>query len=709
MLSDELKKTIQKAYSQYLDVQALKPRYGQRLMIANIANAFAQVEVDDDGKRKNDVPICVVEAGTGTGKTVAYALAAIPIAQAFKKTVVISTATVTLQEQLMNKDLPSLLEHSGLSFTYHLAKGRGRYICPAKLDTQLNPDQPVLIPLYADEFAPTLAEADQLLLSQMNTALIDHKWDGDRDHWADVVDDDLWRTVTTDHRQCANRRCSYFQECPFFKAREDLQSVDVIIANHDLVLSDLALGGGAILSAPEETLYVFDEGHHLPEKTLTHFTYSTRVVGSEKFAEQAIKTLTKLNAQTGVSTAMHDAIERIILLAPSIKEYSQFVHQVLEDVVVLSEKQMSDNNPNAPHFLFKHGVVPEGLREMAKQLAIVMTRFRDALNDIVEELQAILDEKETGLTVYDAQIWFPLINDMLARVEMNTLLWTEYARADEVGLPQARWVNVIDYSGSIDWQLNCSPILAANTLQEWLWQRCFGAVLTSATLTALGKYNHFQLRSGVPHNSHFHVVPSSFRYDLATLSVPAMPCDPRNATEHTQAIIDLLPDLLDAEEGSLVLFSSRRQMRDVYENLPEEWQDKIITQDDYGKQEILRRHKAKIDHSEGSVIFGLASFAEGVDLPGKYCTHVVIAKIPFAVPDDPLSSALSDWIEASGRNAFMEISVPEASMKLIQACGRLLRSEVDTGRITVLDRRLATARYGKLLLDSLPPFQREIA
>jgi ATP-dependent DNA helicase DinG len=709
MLSNQLKQTIQKAYSQFLDAQALKPRYGQRLMIAHIANAFADTELDDEDKRTTAAPVCVVEAGTGTGKTVAYGLAAIPIAQHFKKTLVVSTATVALQEQLMNKDLPALLEHSGLTFTYHLAKGRGRYICPAKLDTQLNPEQPNLMPLYPDEIIPTLADADYALLQKMNDALATNAWDGDRDHWTDAINEDVWKTVITDHRQCANRRCSFFQECPFFKAREDVQKVDVIVANHDLVLSDLALGGGAILSAPEDSLYIFDEGHHLPEKTLTHFTYTTRVQGSEKWAEAALKTLARLNTQPGVSAAMHEAIERITVLAPSIKEYLQFVYHVLEEVVVLSEKQMSDNNPNAPHFSFKHGVVPDSLREMAKQLTTVMMRFRDALNEIVEELQAILDEKQTGLPAYEAEQWLPIMSDMLARVEMNTLLWTEFAREDDAAqLPQARWVSVLDYNGNVDWQLNCSPILAANTLQEWLWDRCFGAVLTSATLTALGKYDHFQLRSGVPHHSFFHTVPSSFRYESATLTIPPMLCDPRNPSEHTQAIIELLPELLNEEEGSLVLFSSRRQMRDVYENLPDDWQDKILTQDDYSKQEILRRHKANIDNNEGSIIFGLASFAEGVDLPGKYCTHVVIAKIPFAVPDDPLSSALSDWIERSGRNPFMEISVPEASMKLIQACGRLLRSEMDTGRITVLDRRLTTARYGKLLLDSLPPFQREI-
>ena len=188
-----------------------------------------------------------------------------------------------------------------------------------------------------------------------------------------------------------------------------------------------------------------------------------------------------------------------------------------------------------------------------------------------------------------------------------------------------------------------------------------------------------------------------------------MDCDPGDPEAHTQAIIELLPGLLEGETGSLMLFSSRRQMSDVYEGLPGTWRERILVQGDYSKQEILRRHREAVDAGACSAIFGLASFAEGVDLPGKYCSHVIIAKIPFAVPDSPLESALAEWVESQGRNAFMEISVPDAALRLLQASGRLLRTEQDTGKVTLLDRRVVTRRYGKAILDSLPPFKREVA
>ncbi|HEY3699863.1 MAG TPA: helicase C-terminal domain-containing protein, partial [Spongiibacteraceae bacterium] len=203
---------------------------------------------------------------------------------------------------------------------------------------------------------------------------------------------------------------------------------------------------------------------------------------------------------------------------------------------------------------------------------------------------------------------------------------------------------------------------------------------------------------------------SPFDYAQAgVLSIPSMRADPADPAQHTEMVIEMLPQLLDRNEGSLVLFASRKQMEQVFAGLDAQWQQLILLQDTLSKHELLNRHRACIDTGSGSVIFGLASFAEGVDLPGNYCSHVIIAKIPFAVPDDPVEAALAEWIESRGGNPFMEIAVPDAALKLVQASGRLLRSETDSGRITLLDRRIVSKQYGRAMLDSLPPFRREIA
>ena len=174
---------------------------------------------------------------------------------------------------------------------------------------------------------------------------------------------------------------------------------------------------------------------------------------------------------------------------------------------------------------------------------------------------------------------------------------------------------------------------------------------------------------------------------------------------HTQEIADLLPELTSGHLGVLVLFSSRRQMQDVFSMLAQDVQQKVLCQGSLSKQKLIEQHRASVDAGTPSMIFGLASFSEGVDLPGNYCTHVIIAKIPFSPPDNPVDSALSDWFKSQGRNSFQEINLPYASQRLIQACGRLIRNENDVGQITLLDKRIETQWYGRKLLEALPPFR----
>ncbi len=248
-------------------------------------------------------------------------------------------------------------------------------------------------------------------------------------------------------------------------------------------------------------------------------------------------------------------------------------------------------------------------------------------------------------------------------------------------------------------------MLASDVLARYLWSRAFGAVVTSATLTALGSFERFRFRSGVPPSSHFNVVPSPFDYEnCGRIRVPDLACDPTQGARHTEQLVSYIEGSWQNQLGTLVLFSSRRQMEEVYDLLPDEVQDAVLAQGHVGKAEMVRRHKAAVDAGRHSLLFGLASFAEGVDLPGEYCSSVVIARLPFSVPEDPVDATLAEWIQQRGGNPFMQISVPDAAIRLKQAVGRLLRTESDRGEIVIFDRRIIDKRYGKLLLQSLPPF-----
>lgn len=706
MLNADVKKTIQTAYSQFLQNKELQPRYGQKLMIAEIARTFGNIELDEENLRVSDNHVCVVEAGTGTGKTVAYLLAAIPMAKALGKKLVISTATVALQEQIVHKDLPELKRHSGLDFNFALAKGRGRYLCLSKLDRILSDVEGANASdkaLYEDEY-PQVDEQALTIYQSMMDALAANKWAGDKDNWAVEIEPQVWSRVTTDHRQCTGRRCSNVGACSFIKSRDALGSFDVIVTNHDLVLADLALGGGAILPDPAETLYVFDEGHHLPDKALNHFACHSRLIGSMKWLEQTNKLQGAMLGEISGAGNIDRFAEQLPSALQDAKRNLELVYPIVTQLA-----EMIAEPERTPRYRFEQGLVPENLRIISVELKASFERLSDLLGKMSRELDDSLESNSCEVPRVDLENWYPQIGVWQSRAEANLELWASFALADtKDSVPRARWISLVDFGGSIDYEICSSPILAAKTLEYSLWQRCCGAVMTSATLTALGKFDRLKMRAGTPANGNYAVVPSPFDFSKATLRIPKQAADASDSLAHTMSLIEMLPDLLAQENASLVLFASRRQMLDVYDALPAAWRDKILVQGDKSKQEMINQHKLRIDDGDVSVLFGLASFAEGVDLPGVYCRHVIIAKIPFAVPDDPVEASLAEWIEARGGNPFMEITVPDAALKLIQACGRLLRNESDTGTITLLDKRLVSRRYGKAILNSLPPFVRDI-
>lgn len=705
MLTDELKSTIQTAYSEFLKNRGLKARYGQKLMIANIAKTLGNIELDDEGVRESEGHVGVIEAGTGTGKTVAYLLAALPIAKALGKKLVVSTATVALQEQIIHKDLPEVIRHSGLNFKVSLAKGRGRYLCLSRLDQILmdGGDDPMPA-LYEDEQPAVTPETVQIYQSMMD-ALAAGEWDGDRDNWSDGCDDQIWSRVTTNHRQCTGRRCANVSSCSFMKARDSLGTQDCIVTNHDLVLADLALGGGAILPAPEDAIYIFDEGHHLPDKALNHFAHHARLFGTIKWLEQNIKQLA--NLMGAISGAGN--IDRFAEQLPAaLLDCKQELDKAIPILQPLADQIPADEH--TPRYRFPNGVAPDELQSLALDIKNAFSRQAELLGKMVRELEEAMEDSHCPVPKVDLEASYPVVGSWQARSEATRDLWASYAVPDAEGQPpKARWFSLVEQSGNLDFEICSSPILAASTLYFSLWQECCGAIVTSATLTALNRFDRFKMLAGTPNDSLYEVVPSPFNHtEAGELIIPSQATDASKAAVHTHALIQALPELLDNNEGSLVLFSSRRQMREVFEALPSRWQSRILMQGEKSKQALLDQHKAKIDDGKGSVLFGLASFAEGVDLPGNYCRHVVVAKIPFAVPDDPVSASLSEWIDNRGGNAFMELTVPEASLRLVQACGRLLRTEQDTGRITLFDDRLVTRRYGKAILQSLPAFRQTI-
>ncbi|TNC92398.1 MAG: ATP-dependent DNA helicase DinG [Thalassolituus sp.] len=695
MLTKETKERIQSLYRECIKAMELRPRLGQRVMIAEIAKALGNVHEGDKGERDNNAGIAVVEAGTGTGKTLAYLIAALPVAVERERKLLISTATVALQEQILDKDLPALKKHISLPFNYALAKGRGRYLCLVKLDKALQHLSGMLATV--DLFEQTPEEKDRALYEDMLSQYASGGWDGDRDRWPDEIEHSQWSHLTATHRECSNRRCQHFNNCSFYKARAAMEEADIIVANHDLVLADLSLGGGAVLPAPDKTIYVFDEGHHLADKALNHFRLDMGVRSTRQWLKQLEKLFDQFIAQAGMPVSiMH-----------SMREAPEHIRTLTQSVSLLWPMVM-DLLGERDRLRFEFGHAPDSLKDLLTTMKAPLQPVLQCLDKLNDLLQKSLDPKEEPEVARDvAESWQAPVGIMLARAEQlsEALSWLAAAEA-EGELPVARWLNKTPFGDDWDIIMSASPISVAEQLRRNLWSRCYGAVLTSATLTALNSFNTLRWEAGLPDWATYERVASPFNYpELGELEVVQLASDPKSESFEGD-VQSWLKDNVDTTKGTLVLFSSRAQLEATRDFFIRDWYDILLSQGYLPKGEIVRRHKERIDKGEGSLIFGLASFAEGIDLPGEYVTHVVIVKIPFAVPDDPIQAAISEWMESRGRNPFMELTLPAASIRLIQACGRLIRKESDQGRISILDKRLVSHRYGRLLLDSLPPFRR---
>ena len=700
MLSDTVKTTIQSAYSHYLAARDLKSRFGQKHMLAQVARTLGSIELDDEGKKSSGPAIAVIEAGTGTGKTVGYVVSAIPVAQALQKKLVIATATVALQEQVVNKDLPDIRKNTELSFTAVLAKGRGRYLCTHKLEQLIQFYSGTVVAMSL--FEETM-EADETTLgfyNELMTSFGSGQWSGDRDQWQDKLDDSLWYSVTSTHRECLNRRCPHYQNCPFFEARKELEGADVIIANHDLVMADLSLGGGAILPAPEDTIYIFDEGHHLPEKALMHFANQLPMKFLLNQFDNWRKQLPKVRLELAYGEQSEYMVDE---LHDCLTQAHQHVAAAWTAIQPWYNRLDSDDRLLTLHQPEQQAPINDLLTPLLSPLTALYTNLNSIEENVRKRLSNCtdLDEKERLQNV------LPLIGRWLSRTEPAKNLVYSWLQVDfPEAPPTARWMERIDTPEIQDLVLNTSPVSANQVLKNFLWNRCCGAIVTSATLTVENRFDRFLTQAGIADTADVLKVNSPFDYpNNVEAIIPSFAVDGGKREPHSKSLVQLIESKLPKESGNLVLFSSRAQMREVYEMLSAEWQGIVTLQDDLPKTALISYHKERLEEGGGSTLFGLASLAEGVDLPGNYLTHLVIAKIPFGVPDDPISSTLSLWLEAKGMNPFQIVTLPAATIRLVQACGRLIRHETDKGTIWFMDRRIIEKRYGRTIMNSLPSYK----
>ena len=686
MLSANVQQSIQQCFKQFkTNIPNFVSRKEQNYMVAQTAKVLG-------GDFEKSRRIGVIEAGTGTGKSLAYCLGAIVLAKSLNKKVCISTATVALQEQLLDKDLPLFRRISDLDFSFGLIKGRQRYICASKLELLADPNA-------SDSQATWQQPPDEgtlKLIKKLWKSWTEKEWDGERDSWVTPIPDILWYQIQCDKFGC-NKQLNAHRQCPFHKAREKVDKLDVLIVNHSLLLADLELGGGKILPEPQDMFYIIDEAHHLPEKARDFSSASSSVLATMEW-------LTKIDL---LGKKVSDSMKSDQLIGPLMK-LSDHCNELRSEIKLVHQwlsnnKSLFNNEDN--RYRFENGVVPESMMPLAINCEDLS---KLALRDLNKIHQVVMDSYKDGdISPWKIEAILGDLGTTIARMENNHKLWAMYKRLDSKNAaPTVRWIELTDDAKN-EFSLHAAPIEVGYFLEDYLWSQALGVILCSATITALNSFDHFRRSAGLKSNDGTQYIKLNSPFDFKNngeLIIPKLSVEP-NSDSFTHEVIKDLSQRLNKTDATLVLFSSYWQMNQVAKTLREKHKFSLLVQGEASRNALLTLHKDKCDNKQGSILFGTSSFSEGLDLPGHYLTKLIITKLPFAVPNSPIEQAHSEYIKSKNGNPFMVLTIPDASRKLIQSCGRLLRNEGDKGTITILDRRLVTKRYGQSLIDSLPPYK----
>jgi ATP-dependent DNA helicase DinG len=621
----------------------------------------------------------IVEAGTGTGKTLAYLM---PVIRSGKR-VIISTGTKNLQEQLFYKDVPFLeqalygagekqvsrparndKETAGrLSVCY--MKGRNNYLCRKKL-YELT-DQPVLSGLEEIEQYRAIGAWEKTTGT------------GDRAELAELPEASLlWHKLDARADACIGQKCSEWERCFITEMRRKAMESDIIIVNHHLFFADLAIklqadGAPDAGILPDAAAVVFDEAHELEDVAGNYFGISISNLRMEELARDVENSL---QHHRMLSASLSGALG-------SLRERSQFFFSLLP--------------PGDGRFAF------DTRREFLEENGDEFVALNQALTRLAGELEGLPQKPEEVFNfVRRAQEIQVQLGFAMESEDRNTVFWIERrgGRWGSRGGPTAGGES--SNRGRQNVFLQATPIDVGPILRECLWSKLECAVLTSATLAVGGGFEYIRQRLGLEH-ARESVLPSHFDYESqALLYVPPDLPDPRTP-QFTARAAERIRKLLEITRGrAFVLFTSYAQMNDIYQRLLGEVEFPILRQGDAPKSALLEEFRS----TPNAVLFATSSFWQGVDVQGEQLSCVIIDRLPFAVPSDPVVAARVKAIDADGGNAFFQYQVPAAVITLKQGFGRLIRSLHDRGLLVLLDNRILKKQYGRVFIESLPNYKK---
>lgn len=668
-------------------------RIEQKKMLLDIVAAY------------NEEQIALIEAGTGTGKSVAYLIPALLWAIQQKERTVISTHTITLQEQLLSKDIPLVTKALGIDLKAVLVKGISNYLCLRKLEEAMS-ERLLLAPEEGQEL-------DRIEEWSQSTR------DGSRSSLPIVPTAATWEKVCAEGDTCTAKRCPFYQNCHYFKARRNAQDAQILVVNHHLLFADLS-NDNKIL--PEYTRVVLDEAHHIEDVATEYFAAKTsrlnmlRIVG-RLAAEKAGKTQGKLALLKmkimdyyrsreepaeiqKIFTLMNIDLpaQRIELLKEIVDTFDAFQSFIGHLSAAEDESRLRIRKEHLSHPLWPGEVLPS-----IDQLIQTASRYNATLRSIEEQFK-LLDDPALNENIHGIRLE---ISAMGARLEESCQVLKKFA-STEISNENVRWIESQKLRAMLNTHVVDAELDVSKALAKRLFEPYASVILCSATLTTNRNFSFIRNRFGLTEELlpsktiKESIYDSPFDYQKQTLFAIPNDLPPPDDPQYVELASYAILDAIEASKGNaFILFTSYSLLLQCYKKLAEKLRQQrysVLKQGDTNRQQLLEQFK----RTDRSVLFATDSFWEGVDVVGEALRCVIIVKLPFKVPSEPIIEARAEYIARSGGDPFTEYSLPMAIVKFKQGYGRLIRSRQDRGCIVCLDSRILSRGYGKLFRNSLP-------
>ena len=640
----------------------------------------------------------IVEAGTGTGKTLAYLIPSIKWAVTNKKKVIIATNTINLQEQLLLKDIPLAKSIIKDEFSYVLVKGRNNYVCK-RLFNELVLGKSIDI----ETFSMEAREQIEYILKWGNKTKT-----GDKAELPFEVYPDVWELVQSTTELCLGKKCPYRKECFYMKTRMEKMEADILISNHHVFFADLNVRAetdfdSEYLILPRYDMVIFDEAHNVESVARSYFSVEVSKISFTRLLNRIYQKKNRRKKEKSALIRVEDTVDEKNL--EDSEQYIYLLNTLKEEISILQNigdeyfdeiRKIYETNTEAPikknlnNFEMTKSRFLENLREKKD---IFQGKLADFLNLMMSFNNVIDEEKDKNPEVIN---------------------FNNHLKMFKVYIDSFKFINSFEDDNYIYWLdinskrtnvvLTATPLNIAQKLSTVLFDNLDRLVFASATIVVNGNFDYFKKSLGLDEEDCIEaIIKSPFDYDeQMSVYIPSDIQDSENINAFvSDASKFILNILLKTNGKAFILFTSYTMLNQIYYSISKKLKDKgfeVFLHGDKPRSQIIKEFK----EAENPILFGTTSFWEGVDVQGENLSNVIITKLPFLVPTDPVVSAISKKIEEDGGNSFMDFQLPEAIIKFKQGVGRLIRKKTDSGNIFILDNRILKKRYGSLFINALP-------